>query len=155
MISSKATIHVSMWLLTIVVLLGNFSTTIVLTTIDQASSQRETKRERQKPLIFFSGTPSAINKENTRNLGTESNFDAFPVCLLSSLREMWCSTLTKCICFQTCKCFSQMIVWDPNMVGKKTRQHGSISFCLRLNSCTSSAMLFRHHSGINYLSTGS
>ena len=66
---------------------------------------------------------------------------------------MWCSTRKSACVFQTCnyQLLSQMIVWDPNMVGKTTRQQGSISFFLRLNFCTSSAMLFRHHSGINYI----
>ena len=144
---------------TIVVLLGNFSTTIVLATIDQASSQRETKRERQQPrVLFFCRNVGNHLRSTSRILKLKaSNFDAFPVCLLSSIEVNVNFNSQKCICFQTCnyQLLSQMIVWDPNMVGKTTRQQGSTSVFLRLNSCTSSAMLFGHHSGINYLSTGS
>lgn len=120
--------------------------------------KRDQKRAPTASCLFFCRNVGNHLRSTRRTLKLKaSNFDVFPVCLLSSIEVNVIFNSQKCICFQTCnyQLLSQMIVWDPNMVGKTTRQQGSTSVFLRLNSCTSSAMLFRHHSGINYLSTGS
>lgn len=120
--------------------------------------KRDQKRAPKASDFFLGGTWGTICDPTRRTLKLKaSNFDAFPVCFTQLIEVNVMFNSQKCICFQTCnyQLLSQMIVWDPNMVGKTTLQQGSVSVFLRLNSCTSSAMLFKYHSGINYLSTGS